>query len=117
MAHDLVGFPNPRKRCRSNTFYFSDSFYHHRSLLEREIDELIAGCNHKTATFLQLLKETGPRPGEAWQLEWIDFDFENKTVNITPEKNNNPRKLKVSDKLILMLKSLPNNQNKVFSGV
>ena len=54
--------------------------------LEREIDELIAGCNPKTTTFLQLLKETGARLGEAWQLEWISFDFENKSVDITPEK-------------------------------
>jgi hypothetical protein len=27
--------------------------------LEREIDDLIAGVNSKTATFLQLIKETG----------------------------------------------------------
>jgi len=33
--------------------------------LEKEIDDLIAGCGPKTATFLQLLKETGMRAGEA----------------------------------------------------
>jgi len=32
---------------------------------ETEIDHLIAGCGRKTATLLQLLKETGIRIGEA----------------------------------------------------
>src|SRR3989304_8510872 len=32
---------------------------------EQEIDALIAGCNKKLATFLQLLKETAMRCGEA----------------------------------------------------
>jgi len=36
--------------------------------LEQEIDELVTGCNPKTETFLRLLKETGARLGEAWQL-------------------------------------------------
>ena len=35
---------------------------------ETEINELIAGCNRRTATFLQLLKETGMRCGEAWMI-------------------------------------------------
>jgi len=83
---------------------------------EREIDELIAGCNPKTATFLRLLKETGARLGEAWQLEWIDLDFETKTVNITPEKGSNPRKLKISDKLVSMLNNLPKDKPEVFQG-
>jgi len=32
---------------------------------EQELDQLIAGCNRKTAAFLQLLKETGARCDEA----------------------------------------------------
>ncbi len=36
--------------------------------LESEVDQLIAGFRSRTVTcFLQLLKETGARPGEAWQ--------------------------------------------------
>jgi len=81
---------------------------------EQELNQLIAGCNKKTATFLQLLKETGARCGEAWQLNWIDLDFENKTVNITPEKGSEPRQLKLSDKLIAMLNSLPRENAEVF---
>jgi len=44
--------------------------------LEAEVDQLISACGSKTATFLQLLKETGIRPGEAWMLRWTDLDFE-----------------------------------------
>ena len=36
--------------------------------LESEVDQLISGMGKKTATFLQLIKETGMRPGEAWDL-------------------------------------------------
>jgi len=54
--------------------------------LEREIDDLIAGCNKHIAAFLQLGKETGARAGELFSLEWIDIDFESRIVNITPAK-------------------------------
>jgi integrase len=81
---------------------------------EDEINSLIAGCNKKTATFLQLLKETGMRCGEAFMLEWTDFDLENKTVNITPEKGSEPRQLRISTQLIAMLNSLPKEKPKPF---
>ena len=44
----------------------------------QELNQLIAGCNKKTSAFLQLLKETGARGGEAWQLQLIDIDLENR---------------------------------------
>jgi integrase len=56
---------------------------------EKELDQLISACGKKTATFLQLLKETGIRPGEAWALRWKDLDFERASVTITPEKGSN----------------------------
>ena len=74
---------------------------------EEEINNLIAGCNRKTATFLQLLKETGMRCGEAFMLKWTDFNFENRSVDVTPEKGSEPRQLKISTQLIAMLNSLP----------
>ena len=61
--------------------------------------------SRKTGTFLQLLKETGIRPGEAWNLKWIDL--EKSTVNILPEKNSNPRQLRISTRLMAMLNRLP----------
>jgi len=79
---------------------------------EEELDALIAGCGPKTATFLQLLKETGMRAGEAHKLKWSDIDFENRTVRVTPEKGSEPRIFKLSTKLINMLAALKAN-NKV----
>jgi len=83
--------------------------------IEDEINSLIAGCNRKTATFLQLLKETGMRCGEAFLLQWTDFDFANRTVNITPEKGSEPRQLRISTQLISMLNSLSKEKPNTFS--
>lgn len=83
--------------------------------LEREIDDLIAGCNKEKSAFLQAGKETGARAGELFSLRWIDIDFESKRVNITPEKGGDPRVLKVSDKLLGMLNGLVKTNEHVFS--
>jgi len=74
--------------------------------LESEVDQLIAGLGNKTATFLQLLKETGMRPGEAWNLRWIDVDHPTAAITITPEKSSKPRRLKMSSQLAQMLEQL-----------
>ena len=84
---------------------------------EKEIDDLIAGCGKKTSTYLQLLKETGMRSGEADILKWINFDFERGTVRITPEKNSKPRILKISNKCVGMLQTLPKTSEKVFGDL
>ena len=81
---------------------------------EQEINSLIAGSNRKTATFLQLLKETGIRCGEAFMLKWIDFNFENRSVDITPEKGGEPRQLPISPQLIAMLNSLPRDHEQPY---
>jgi integrase len=81
---------------------------------EREVDDLISGVGKKTATFLQLLKESALRPGEAWALRWIDLDFEGHCLTCTPEKNSNSRQLKMSNRLISMLNALPKESNWVF---
>ncbi|MBT0160231.1 site-specific integrase [Candidatus Bathyarchaeota archaeon A05DMB-2] len=83
---------------------------------ESEIDYLIAACGNKTGTFLQLLKETGARCGEAWQLEWTDIDTEHNTVRITPEKHSNPRILKISQRLKERLLDLPKTSKYAFGG-
>ena len=83
---------------------------------ETEIDQLIAACSSRIGTFLQLLKETGIRPGEAWQLNWTDIDTATKTVRITPEKGSNPRIFALSQKLAQMLETLPKTYGKrIFS--
>jgi len=46
----------------------------------------------------------------------LDFNFEAKTVNITPEKGSEPRQLKISDTLSAMLNSLSKDQPETFRG-
>jgi len=81
--------------------------------LETEIDQLTAGFKRRVATFLQTLKETGARCGEAWSLEWTDINGNIVTIN-TPEKDSSPRQLKISEKLVSMLQSLPKKDKRIF---
>jgi integrase len=82
---------------------------------EQELDALIAGCGKKLSTFLQLLKETAMRCGEAKRLEWIDIDFQKNIITLNePEKGSNPRLWKVSQKLMSMLDALKRDSTFVF---
>jgi integrase/DNA-directed RNA polymerase subunit RPC12/RpoP len=84
---------------------------------EKEINDLIAGCGKKTAAFLQLLKETAMRPGEANRLEWTDIDFQRRTITLNkPEKRSKPRIFHVSSELIAMLNALPKTNRRIFPG-
>ena len=53
---------------------------------EREIDDLIAGCNKEIALLLQIAKETGARAGEIYRLQWTEIDFEGRTISLIAEK-------------------------------
>jgi len=82
---------------------------------EQEIECLIAGSPKKVATFLQLLKETAFRSGEAKRLLWTDIDFEKRLITLNqPEKHSLPGIYKVSQKLIDMLNALPRTSLRVF---
>jgi integrase len=71
---------------------------------ERDLDQLIAGMNHKYATFLQLLKESAFRPGETMSLTPRDVDLERRLVTLnTPSKNSRPRQFKMSERLAQMM--------------
>jgi len=83
---------------------------------EEEIDQLIAGSGKKLATFLQLLKETGMRCGEAIHLEWTDVDFKANVVRVKAEKGSRPRILPISSRLASMLKNLPKTSMKIWPG-
>jgi len=84
--------------------------------LEKEIDQFIAGCSgtKRLMAFLQLLKETGMRCGEALHLKWTDIDFTSNLVRVTPEKGSSPRALKISNKLSAMLNELPKTSQRIF---
>ena len=74
---------------------------------ERELDQLIAGMSHKYATFLQLLKESAFRPGEAMRLTPRDVDLEKRLVTLNaPEKNSRPRQFKMSMRLAQMMSEM-----------
>jgi integrase len=84
---------------------------------EQEINALIAGAGKKLAAFLQLLKETAMRAGEAVRPEWTDIDFERRIITLNkPEKRSNPRMWRVSNELMAMLKNLPKDSPKVFGN-
>lgn len=78
---------------------------------EAEIDQLIAGCGKKTATVLQVLKDTGARGCEASKIQWIDVYEKHCTIRINnPAKGSLPRIVKVTPKTIAMIKALPQNK-------
>jgi len=82
---------------------------------ETEIDALIAGSYKKLAPYLQLLKETAMRSGEAHRLEWINIDTSQRIVTLNnPEKHSKARMFKVSQKLIDMLNNLPKKSERIF---
>jgi integrase len=81
---------------------------------EREIDDLIAGCNKEIALLLQIAKETGARAGEIYRLQWTEIDFEGRTISLMPEKNSNPRISRISNKLYDMLCVYPKLKQNIF---
>jgi integrase len=76
---------------------------------------LIAALGQKSATFCQLLKETGARCGEIAASKWTDIDFPRKIVNITPEKGSDPRIIKLSQKALDMINNLPKDGERLFA--
>jgi len=85
--------------------------------LEEEIDLLINASGRITAAFLQVLKDTGARAGEARKIQWTDINEKNHTIDINnAEKGSNNRTVKITEKTISMLKNLPKkNGEYIFS--
>ena len=88
--------------------------------LEKELDALIGSSNRKTAAYLQLLKETALRSGEAWNLKLSNLDPDQRILTMNnPQKRGKPRQFKLSKRLIAMLKALPrkpDSPDKLFLG-
>jgi len=88
---------------------------------EAELDSLIAGSTPILAAFLQIMKETAARRGEAHSILWNDIDFETSTIRISPEKGSNPRIIKISQNLLSMLlrlkaRRMTRDPNRVFQA-
>jgi integrase len=81
---------------------------------EREIDDLIAGTSKPLSAFLQFLKETATRRGEAFNVKWSDIDCINRTVRIVPEKGSNPRIFRITKNLTEKLGNLASSEGRVF---
>jgi len=81
---------------------------------EQEIDSLIMGCSKQMTAFLQVLKESGARRGEAFNLKWTDIDFVTNTIRITPEKGSKARIFKTSERLARMLSTLPKKAGRIW---
>jgi integrase/predicted RNA-binding Zn-ribbon protein involved in translation (DUF1610 family) len=85
---------------------------------EQEIDDLIAASPNILAAFLQLLKETGMRRGEAIKVPWKDVDLERRVIMCNvPEKGSNARIFSdISGKLLNMLNNLPRGNELLFGN-
>lgn len=82
---------------------------------EKQLDTLISALGKKTATFCQLLKDTGARPGEISETTWESINFQLRTIRINAEKGSNSRILPLSQKAIGMLANLPQGKNRLFA--
>jgi integrase len=85
---------------------------------EQEIDDVIAGSPTVLAAFLQLLKETGMRRGEAIAVPWKNVDLERLVIMCNyPEKGSNPRIFSnLSGRLLCMLNNLPRENDMLFGS-
>lgn len=75
--------------------------------LESKIDSLIGGLGPKLSVFTRLVKETGARPMEIFQLKWPDVDNESNTISITPEKGSRPRRPRITGNTMTGVMSQP----------
>jgi integrase len=82
---------------------------------EQEIDCLISAAPKKLSAFLQLVKETAMRRGEAKRIRWIDINSEQNTITLNePEKRSNARLWKVTPRLIATLNALEKTSERAF---
>ena len=81
---------------------------------EAEVDALASAVGPKLSAYMRLVKETGARAGEIWQMQWTDIDPNTSTVNISPEKGSRPRRPKISGNTMASVFALPRDSSFVF---
>ena len=75
---------------------------------EKELDCLISAAHSKLSAYLLLLKETGMRASEAWNLKWNDVDFGRNAITLNETlKHGTPRMFRISPRLTSVLNTLP----------
>jgi integrase len=74
------------------------------------------GCGEEIALLLRIIKLTGARVGEIYNLKWKDIDFESKRLSIVAEKGSRPRLFNVPEKLIEAIKQQPNLNDRLFNS-
>jgi integrase len=79
-----------------------------------DINALIDALPKRTSIFCQFLKETASRAGEAWNTKFADIDNERRLVRISPEKNSNPRTVKISANLLDRIDKLTRRSEYIF---
>jgi integrase len=71
------------------------------------VDTLIAGCGKRTATLLQVLKDTGARVSEAVRIQRKHIDYARREITIAkPSKGSNSRTVRVSEKCLAMIRNM-----------
>ncbi len=85
------------------------------------LNMLIAKARRTISTQMTISKETGLRPIELCTLKVKDIDLDHKTIYPTTAKNGAPRKLKISNRLTLMIQNHINTKklnpnDKLFKG-
>jgi integrase len=126
--HDVVGRRKNsmgfayRDWCRWKGFDYAPDKYEEQDAglpyipLERDLDQLIAGLSPKYACFVQLLKESAFRPGEAARLTPRDVDLERRIVTLNlPEKRSKPRQFRMSERLSAMMAPLLRTNGRIWT--
>jgi integrase/ribosomal protein L37AE/L43A len=80
---------------------------------EKDLDLLIANAKKPFATFLQCLKETFADPSEVLACKWVELRDNVLFIN-HPVKRHNPGHYELSNRLMLMLNSLPRKDERIF---
>jgi integrase len=66
-------------------------------------------------TLIHFLLMTAARRGEALKLGWQDLDFDGRSAYLAETKNGLPRSLPLRERLVIMLKTLPRDGERVFA--